>query len=180
MKNSLKALMAIVVGSMGLMAASPVEAGTTADISITVTVKFVSVAVTSGSPVDFPSPVDPNSETVSATEVVITNDGNVTENYSLQLTATGDYTVGTTDGDNSTADTFVLQALFTNNGGTDPVATDFATTGDDVVDTSALAASATNYAWAGSGATGAGVTAGTLVDLFFMYSAPVSRSRTSA
>ena len=176
MRNSLRTLLAVAVGSVGLLAASPVQAAETATISITVTVQFLSVSVVDGAIALGTKGTGSNTVTTADVQDV-TNDGNVAETYTLQLTTTDVYTAGTTE-TGVGANTYVLQALFQADGGTAAVSGDFgadATNSDDVVlSASAQTASATTYAWTGSTDNGAAVPATTVLDLYFKYSAPTS------
>src|SRR3972149_4821522 len=81
----LAVLMAIFLGSTGgfVWAANP------ATISVTVTIQNLSVSATG--PIGFGT-VLASSETVSGSASTVTNDGNVTETYSLSLTNPGTWT----------------------------------------------------------------------------------------
>lgn len=176
MKNSLRTLMAVAIGGVGLLAAPIVEAATTATISVTVTVQLLSVSVADGA-IAFAT-VLTGSETINAADVQdVTNGGNVSETYTLRLTTTDVYTAGTTE-TAAGVNTYVLQALFQADAGAAPVAGDFGAdsgTADDVVlSASAQTASATTYAWAANTGDGNSVPAGTVRDLYFKYSAPTS------
>ena len=175
MRQGLRALLAVAVGSASLLAASLAEGATTATISVTVTIRNLSVSVADGT-IAFGTVVA-GSETVNAEKQVVTNDGNVSETYTLQLTTTDVYVAGTTE-TAAGVNTYVLQALFTGSAGAAPVSADFgadAGAADDVVlSASAQTASATVYAWTGSTATGASVLATGVRDLYFKYSAPTS------
>jgi len=180
MKKTMIALMAIAAFGVSLLAVSQAEAATTAAITVTVTIRNLSVAV-SPSAVAFGT-VPTSSNNVS-TAVDVTNDGNVTETYTLQLTGTDLLTVGETE-TAAALNTFVLQALFQADGGTAAVSGDFgADTGadDDVVKAAggAQTASASVYAWTGSTDNGAAVPATTVLDLYFKYSAPTSDTATA-
>ena len=167
--------MAIAAFGVGLVTISQAEAVTTADITVTVTVEFLSFSVVDGA-IAF-STVTIGSNTVNAEKQVVTNDGNVAETYTLQLTTTDIYTDGTTE-TAAGANTYVLQALFTGDAGTAPVSGDFGAntgTADDVVlSASAQTATAEVYSWSTSTGTGASVPAAGVRDLYFKYSAPTS------
>lgn len=158
-----------------VLAAWPAAAATTANITITVTISNLAVSVTDGA-IGFGT-VSLASNTVIGEKQVVTNNGNVAETYTIQLTAADLLTVGETE-TAAGANTFVLQALFTGSAGAAPASGDFgadAGTADDVVKSSgAQTASATTYAWTGSTANGLSVPATGGRDLYFKYSAPTS------
>src|SRR3989338_6913993 len=124
-------------GSMAsFLVALPAAAATTANITITVTISNLAVSVTDGA-IGFGT-VSLGGNTVSGEKQVVTNNGNVAETYTVQLTATDLLTVGETE-TAAGANTFVLQALFTGAGGGAPASGDFgadAGTADDVVKSS--------------------------------------------
>src|SRR6185436_855978 len=95
----------------------PVWAANPATISVTVTIQNLSVSATG--PIAFGTVVA-GSQTVSGAASTVTNDGNVTETYSLSLTNPATWTaVGAAP---SSAEEYALLALFNNAA---PVGTDF-------------------------------------------------------
>jgi len=179
MKMTLVALMAIAVFGAGLLAVSQAEAANPATITVTVTIQNLSLTI---SPSTFAvGTVVVSSNTVSSA-LGVTNDGNVNETYTLQLTGTDLLGVGETEAAIGTANTSVLQALFTGFGGTTPASPDFgadAAADDDVVKASGTqTASATVYGFSTGTGTGASVPAGGVRDLYLQYSAPSSDTAT--
>lgn len=186
MKHSMKLVMALVLSGLGLAAAPRVEAvgapTPTGDISITVTIQRVSVIVEGDVAFGI---VSPGGEPPFTEEpVVVTNDGNVDEDYSLKLTDgippdPGTLTVGETEAA-AGADTFVLQALFADTDDLAPGSADYGAdvaADDDVVKaTVGQEASTEIYAWGGNTADGCAVpaTVTDVRDLYFKYTPPTS------
>jgi hypothetical protein len=158
-----------------LMAASilKAEAASTANVSITVTIQSVSISVT---PTGWPiGTVAAGSTTLmsSANKLTITNDGNVSETFTLQIGSSGSgWTAGSTAG----PDTYVLSGLITGTGDT-PTGTNFAP--EDVISISPQSASATVFGYTGSSNNGAGVPSGASRSLWLQFKAPTSSSVTS-
>ena len=179
MRHGMNAWVAMAVGIAGVAVAQSAEAvGPSSDITITVTIQRLAVEVDAGA-VAFGT-VALGSQTVSSEPKTVTNRGNVTETYTLQLTSVEpEITIGETE-TAAGADTFVLQALF-GSSATPPSSADFgadAPNDDDVIKgTVARAASDTAYAVAG-GATGASVNPNDSRFLSFKYSAPTSDTLT--
>lgn len=170
--------LAIILAAVALIAGFGVmqaEAALTAGISVTVTVQVLSLSVVDGT-IAFTT-VAPGSNTVAAEKQVVTNDGNVSETYTIRLTTIDVYTVGETE-TAAGVNTFVLQALFTGSAGAAPLSANFGAdlpADDDVVKASASqTASTTVYAWTGSTANGASVAPSAVRDLYLKYSAPTS------
>ena len=175
MRKAMMLMIVVAASGISFLIPSPSAAATSSDITVTVTITHLSVAVADAA-VSL-GLVDTSSETVSSPAEIITNDGNVAETYTLQLTTTDVMTVGETE-TAAGADTSVLQALFTGSGGTAPISGDFgadAGTDDDVVkSTVPQSASATVYGFSTGTGTGASVPAAGVRDLYFKYSAPTS------
>lgn len=171
MKKIMVVFMVVALFGWGLLAVSQAEAADpSATITVTVTVRHISVTLTNAA-VDFTT-VNLESETVSS-KVDVANSGNVAETYSLQLTTVDVYTASTSETGAGT-DIYVLEALFLPNAAATPGTGDFgADTGDDdvVLSASATTASATAYGLSGS-ANGLSVAAGDERDLYFNYGAP--------
>jgi hypothetical protein len=127
--------LSLIAAALGIFAlAKPASAATTQPINVTVTVDYISVSVASATWAI--GQVAANTINISSA-IAVTNDGNRQEDYSLSLTYTPGWTIGT--GQAAGVDTFVMLALFT----TTPVNTlnntDFGQggAGDDVVTTGA-------------------------------------------
>ena len=175
MRKAMVPMMAVAALGISLLIPSQAAAATSSDITVTVTITHLSLSVTDGT-VAF-GLVDTSSETVSSAAEVVTNDGNIAETYTLQLTTSDVMTVGEME-TGTGVDTFVLQALFTGSGGAAPASGDFGADGgadDDVVKSSGTqSASATVYGFASGTGTGASVPASGVRDLYLKYSAPTS------
>ena len=152
-------------------------AAQTADITITVTVRYISVAV-SPNTYDFGF-VDPGTYTVASSAITVTNDGNDTEDFKLQITTSPSaWTVEETDADPGSEE-YKLLALFNSS---QPTSSDI--TGDvsgegtdDIVFESAQKdCDSTNFA---GDQDGDDVPASGSVSLWFEFGAPSSTSTTT-
>jgi hypothetical protein len=142
------------------MAANP------ATINVTVTIQNLSVATTG--PIAFGTVVA-GSETVSASASTVTNDGNVTETYSLSLTDPGGWTaVQAAPG----AEEYALLAKFNT---TPPAAGTFSYT-DHALSTSPVVCSGTKFA---GDQTGLSIPAAAARSLWFRFNAPSSTTATT-
>jgi len=88
----------------------------TADVTVTVTVRVISLTVVGSSSYDF-GLVPEGSSVVASNSIEVQNDGNDTEDFSLQITSypSGVWSVKETSGDPG-ADEFKLYALYDSNG----------------------------------------------------------------
>ncbi len=165
---------AMVVGLMALLAlAAPAMGGTTANITITVTVEFLSVSV---APTTVALGTVAAGSTTVSTKVDVTNDGNVAENIGLRITNQdnqGAWTAAAAPGSN----VYVLYGILVGDGGTAP------TTGqcgaNDVLTTSVLYWATTDGTAANSSLTGtvgsaAAVAPAGQQDLYFGFAAPTA------
>jgi len=138
-----------------------VWAANPATITVTVTIQNLSVSATG--PIAFGT-VPAGSENVSGSASTVTNDGNVTETYSLSLTNPGGWTaVQAPPG----AEEYALSAQF-NSGA--PTAASF-TYADHALSTTSVASSATKFA---GNQTGLSVPASATRSLWFRFNAPTS------
>ena len=95
-------------GLIGLLTTDSVNAAQTADITVTVTCRMLSVGV---SPSSYAfGAVNESSETVASSEITVTNNGNVTEDLEVKLTDPGGWTAlqSGTPGE----DQYILGAIF--------------------------------------------------------------------
>ncbi len=156
-------LVLVAVGLLGLGAMA--EAAQTADITVTVTCRKLSVGV---SPTSYAfGTVNEGTTTVAASAIVVTNDGNVAETYQIKLTNPGGWTAiqAGTPG----TDQYMLSAIF--HGATAPLTGDFAD--NDALGTAYVTCSATVFAKDTSPPeTGVGVAAGAERRLWFRFVAP--------
>jgi len=150
-----------------LLLSVPAWAGNPATISVTVTIQNLSVSTTG--PIAFGTVVS-GSSTVSASGSTVTNDGNVTETYSLNLTNPASWTA--VQAAPSAAETYALLAEF-NSGA--PTSGSFGYT-NHALSTTSTAASATKFAGDQSGLS---VTAGGTRALWFRFDAPTSTAVTT-
>ena len=159
---SIAALTALVLTS----AAQVADAANPATISVTVTIQSLSVSATG--PIAFGTVVS-SSETVSGSASTVTNDGNVTETYSLSLTNPASWTAVQAA---PAAEQYALLAKF-NSGA--PTAASF-TYADNALSTTSVASSATKFA---GNETGLSVTATATRSLWFRFNAPTSTAVTT-
>lgn len=137
-----------------------------ATISVTVTIQNLSVAATG--PIAFAT-VTAGSQTVSGSASTVTNDGNVTETYSLSLTDPAGWTAVQAA---PAANQYALLARFNSAA---PLATDFNYT-DHALTTTSTASSGTQFAGTQTGLSVA--TLGTR-SLWFRFNAPSSTGVTT-
>ncbi len=169
--------MKTVFSSMCAMAAlvavlwvSPVQAAGTADVTVTVTLSGVSVNVTSGGLVAFGTvgtPLALGSTTVSGTAIVVNNDGEGTETYSLSLTS-ATTPAGWTVGNPANLNEYQLSAMFS-------TAAPGATFGaEDVLTTIPTACTATDFGNGTAGQSGASVLTTANRNLWLQLEAPAT------
>ncbi len=143
-----------------------VWAANPATITVTVTIQNLSVSATG--PIAFGT-VSAGSETVSGSASTVTNDGNITETYSLSLTNPGGWTaVQAAPG----AEEYALSAQF-NSGA--PTAASFSYA-NHALSTTSVASSATKFA---GNQTGLSVAASATRSLWFRFNAPASTTVTT-
>lgn len=146
--------------------ASAIHAANPATISVTVTIQNLSVSATG--PIAFGT-VIASSVTVSSAASTVTNDGNVTETYSLDLTDPAGWTaVQAAPG----VETYALHAQFNS---VAPAAPSF-TYADHALSTTSIASSATKFA---GDETGLSVAAAATRSLWFKFEAPTSTAVTT-
>ena len=161
MRNSFGTITALAaLAIFGLTA--PALAANPATISVTVTIQSLSVAASG--PVAFGT-VIAGSQTVSSTASTVTNDGNVTETYSMSLTNPSSWTA--VQAAPSAAEEYALLAIM--NAGA-PIATDF-TYANHALSTSSVAASGTKFA---GDQTGLSVAASGTRNLWLRFNAPTA------
>lgn len=143
-----------------------ISAASTADITVTVTCRNLSVGVSPGSYAF--GTVNEGSETVASTAITVTNDGNVNEDFEAKLTVVAGWTA-VQSGTPST-DQYILGAMFKS---TAPATTDY-DDAEDMISTSYVEASATVFALdAGAvGEKGYSVAAAGTRNLWFYFFAP--------
>ena len=142
-------------------------AGNPATISVTVTIQNLSVSATG--PIAFGTVVA-GSQTVSGSGSTVTNDGNVTETYSLNLTNPASWTA--VQAAPSAAEEYALLAQFNASA---PTAASF-TYSNYALSTSSVACSATKFA---GDQTGLSVSTSATRSLWFRFNAPTSTAVTS-
>ena len=140
---------------------SAIQAANPATIDVTVTVQSLSVSATG--PIAFGT-VSSGSATVNGTASTVTNDGNVTETYSLNLTNPGGWTaVQAAPG----SEEYCLSAQFNS---TEPTAVSFTYT-DHALTTTSTACTASKFA---GDQTGVSVATSATRSLWFKFEAPSS------
>ena len=171
------AVKALQAGIGVLLAAGPVSGATTGDVTVTVTVQSLSLAVTSNGTwaVGTVSAGSTTTQT-GAQRAVVQNNGNSTERFTLQLSnAGGTWSVSTDQ--TAGADECVMNGIFAATG--DSIVTgDFNTStgNEDIITGAPASASATVYATAAGSANGASVPAGQSRGLWLQLKAPTSSS----
>lgn len=155
-------LVAGAIALAGLMLVpTAAQAAQTATINVTVTIQNLSVSATG--PIAF-GVVTAASQTVSALASTVTNDGNVTETYSLNLTDPAGWTSVTAA---PGAEEYALLATFNSAA---PVVGDF-TYADHGLTGLPVSCSATQFA---GDQTGLSLAPGTITSLWFRFDAPTS------
>ena len=161
-------LVLMVAGLFWLSMADTVYAAQTADITVTVTCRMLSVGVSPGSYAF--GAVNEGSDTVASSAITVTNNGNVAETYQVKLTAVAGWTAVQTG--TPGANQYMLSAVF-HTTGTPPIAGDFAD--NDALSTSYATSSDTAFAQDDTPPeTGAGVAATNTRSLWFKFYAPSS------
>jgi hypothetical protein len=155
------ALVALVSVSQVAHAANP------ATISVTVTIQNLSVSASG--PIAFGTVVA-SSQTVSGSASTVTNDGNVTETYSLSVTNPASWTA--VQAAPSAAEEYALLAQFNSSA---PTGASF-TYADHALSTTSTASSATKFA---GNQTGLSVAASATRSLWFRFNAPTSTAVTT-
>jgi len=169
---------ALVAWVMGLALGAPALAGSTGTVTVTVTVQFLSISVTPSSDIAF-GMVALDSKTVTAkggNTVVVTNDGNEAEDFSIRVSAgtTATWILGTAGIDAVDVNTFTLCGRFVDSAADAPAEGDYAA--GDVMTGSAKWCDGTQF-----GGKGHEVVATTGVcDLYFRLHAPTSVSGAGA
>jgi hypothetical protein len=157
--NMKKLLVQLVFVLMIFMMAVPVHAANPANINVTVTIQNLSVAASG--PIAFGT-VSAGSVTVSSDSSLVTNDGNITETYSLNLTDPAGWTaVQAAPG----VDEYALSAQFNSS---QPTSGSF-TYADHALTTGSVASSGTQFA---GDQTGLSVTASGNRYLWLKFEAP--------
>ena len=149
------------------LVSAPAFAANPATISVTVTIQNLSVSATG--PVAFGTVVA-GSQTVSGAGSTVTNDGNVTETYSLSLTNPSTWTA--VQAAPSSAEEYALLAQFSSAA---PTAASF-TYANFALSTTPVTCSATKFA---GDQTGLSVAASGTRSLWFRFNAPTSTSVTT-
>ncbi|MEW5700669.1 MAG: hypothetical protein AB1792_00335 [Candidatus Zixiibacteriota bacterium] len=156
----------IALALLGLWVSSA-QAANPATINVTVMIQNLSVSATG--PIAFGT-VLASSETVSGSASTVTNDGNVTETYSLSLANPGGWTA--VQAAPSGAEEFALLAQFNSSG---PTAVSF-TYANHALSTSSTPSSGTKFA---GNQTGLSVAVSGTRSLWFRFNAPTSTAVTT-
>ncbi len=158
------------LGAMALaltLASGTAFAGNPATISVTVTIQNLSVSASG--PIAFGTVVS-GSQTVSTSSSTVTNDGNVTETYSISLTNPATWTA--VQAAPSSAEQYALLAQFNSSA---PTAGSF-TYANHAISTTPVTSSGTVFA---GGQTGLSVAAAATRSLWFRFNAPTSTAVTT-
>ena len=165
MRMILGKLTLVAVLSLGISGLA--QAANPATISVTVTIQNLSVSATG--PIAFGT-VTAGSQTVSSSSSTVTNDGNVTETYSLSLTNPAGWTA--VQAAPSAAEEYALLAMFN---AAAPGAGSF-TYADHALSTTSVAGSATKFA---GDQTGLSVATSATRKMWLRFNAPTSTSVTT-
>ena len=149
------------------LASGTAFAGNPATISVTVTIQNLSVSASG--PIAFGTVVA-GSQTVSTSSSTVTNDGNVTETYSISLTNPSTWTA--VQAAPSSAEEYALLAQFNSSA---PAAGSFSYA-NNAISTAPLTCSGTVFA---GGQTGLSVAAAATRALWFRFNAPTSTAVTT-
>lgn len=147
--------------------AAPANAAETADITVTVTIQNLSLNLSSNTWALGTLAAGSTTQMTEANDITVTNDGNVSEDFTLRLTNPAAWTAGAA----AAADTYVLSGVFCAAADA-PGGTDF--TADDIVTTSTQTATAGVFGYAGGSDDGVSVSASGSVDLWLEFAAPTS------
>jgi len=116
-RHALVVSLALLLGLSGAAFAGPTQ-----EITVTVTVEYISVSLTGDLTLDLGQIVAGESKLSSA--IVVQNDGTTAENISLRITDEDDRDVWTR-GDAPAENVYVLSSILVNDGEDDPVAGDY-------------------------------------------------------
>lgn len=157
------------IAGVGVMRA---EAAETGDIAVTVTAEKLDIALSAATWAIGTVKTSTTKQMSEADDITVTNNGNTTIDLSLKLTNPAGWTAGSAAG----ANTYVLGGLFVA-GADAPTAAGF--TADDVITTTAVTASATQFGAAGMTADGDDIAAAGTVDLWLQFKSPTSTTVTT-
>lgn len=168
MRKGLQRFLVIGIATLAclMLVSTAAQAALSATINVTVTIQNLSVSATG--PIAF-GVVTAASQTVSTVASTVTNDGNVTETYSLNLTDPAGWTAV---GAAPAAEQYALLATFNS---VQPVVGDFNYT-DHALTTLPVSCSATQFAGDQSGLS---LAAGTVTSLWLRFDAPTSTTVTT-
>lgn len=172
MRNSLRTLLVVAVGSVGFLGASDAEAAPTANITVTVTIQKLSVLLSAAAVAFGTQVAGVTVQTTEANDIVVTNDGNVIEDFSLKQTAPAGWTAAGAAG----AETYVLSGLFV---GSADAPVDASFNAEDVITTAKQTATATIFGFATGTADGVDVAISGTADLWLEFQAPTSTAITT-
>lgn len=147
--------------------AATADAAQSADITVTVTIQNLSLSLSASTWPLGTVAAGSTTQMTEASDITVTNDGNVDEDFTLELTNPADWTAGAAPG----ADVFVLSGIFCAAADA-PAAADF--NADDVLTTTTQTATAAVFGYAGGSDDGAAVAASSSVDLWLEFAAPTS------
>jgi hypothetical protein len=168
MKNFYRACaLAVVVAIPALIGTA--YAAQTENISVTVTIQNLSISLSSNTWAIGTVTAASTTQMTEADDITVTNDGNVDEDFTLELTDPAAWTSGAAPG----ADVYTMSGLFCGAGDA-PGGADFEAA--DVITTATQTATATIFGYAGGSADGVSVSAASSVDLWLEFQAPTSSS----
>jgi len=169
MRKSMIVFMTVAVFGIGLLAPSRAEALATENITVTVTIQNLSVSLSANTFVLGTILTSAVVQMSESNDIVVTNDGNVIEDFSLLLVNPSGWTAGSSIG----SETYVLSGLFVDTADA-PTGTDF--NAEDVITTSGQTATATLFGEAGLAGTANGldVAINGTTDLWLEFQAPDS------
>jgi hypothetical protein len=166
----MRALLRVCLSAIAIVAfTSSTGAAQTADIDVTVTIQNLSISLSSNTWAIGTVTAGSTTQMTEADDITVTNDGNVDEDFTLELTDPAAWTSAAAPG----ADIYTMSGLYCG-GGDAPGGADFGA--EDVLTTATQTATATIFGYAGGSADGVSVGAGSSVDLWLEFQAPTSSS----
>jgi hypothetical protein len=149
--------------------ASPAGAAQTADIDVTVTIQNLSISLSSNTWAIGTVTTSSTTQMTEADDITVTNDGNVDEDFTLELTDPAAWTSAAAPG----PDIFTMSGLFCGAGDA-PGGADF--NAEDVITTAAQTSTAAVFGYAAGSADGVSVAPSSSVDIWLEFQAPTSSS----
>jgi hypothetical protein len=146
---------------------STAGAAQTADIDVTVTIQNLSISISANTWPIGTVTVSSTTQMTEANDITVTNDGNVDEDFTLELTDPVAWTAAAAPAPN----VYTMSGLFCGAGDA-PAGADF--NAEDVLTTATQTSTAAIFGYAGGSADGVSVGASSSVDLWLEFQSPTS------